>query len=137
MVWVSGCLGQIIALFAFTLRELSFCSRIKRKLRIAMELSRFEVAILLKNPLHSDYYRSSIFHSLPVILSRFERSLQDLSKDIKSVDRGQKHIELHLSKVGLSFEFSQAYSPRPPKEIVAHCHYSAAIESGEVPCFHI
>jgi len=55
-----------------------------------------------------------------------KRALQDLSEYIKSVNRGQEFIELHLSRVGLLFEFSQAYFPRPPKEIVAHCHYSPA-----------
>jgi len=66
------------------------------------------------------------FHSFLMIVSRLERSFQDLSDDINSIDRGQGLIEFHLSKVGLLFKFSKAYSPRPPKEIVAHCHYSPA-----------
>jgi len=89
-----------------------------------MELSRFD---LFKSLICSNHCQLTSFHSFPVILSQLERSLQDLSKDIKSVNRGQELIELHLSKVGLPFKFSQAYSPRPPKEIVAHCHYSPAI----------
>jgi len=59
-----------------------------------------------------------------MILLWLERSRYVLSEDIKIADRGQELIELHLSKVDLLFEFSQAYSPRPPKEIVALCHYS-------------
>jgi len=62
----------------------------------------------------------------PEILSQLERALQDLFEDIQSINRGQELIKLHLSKVGLLFDFSQAYSPRPPKEIVAHHHYSPA-----------
>jgi len=52
--------------------------------------------------------------------------LQDLSENVKSIDRGQELVKLHLSEVGLLFEFSNAYSTRPPKEIVALCHYSPA-----------
>jgi len=66
------------------------------------------------------------FYSFSKLLSRLDRVLQDLSKDAKSVNRKQEFIELHLSKVGLFFDFSLAYFPRPPKEIVAHCHYSSA-----------
>jgi len=70
-----------------------------------------------------------------VILSWLERSLQDLFKDIKSIDRRQKLIKFHLSKVGLLFEFSQAYSPRPPKEIVTLHNYSpASIKSYAMLC---
>jgi len=82
--------------------------------------------VFLKNPLCSNRRHSTSFYSFPEILSRLERALQDLSKDVKSVDRGQELIELHLSKVGLLFDFSLAYSPRPPKEIVALRHYSSA-----------
>jgi len=60
------------------------------------------------------------------MFSLLESSLQDLSNNIKSIDRGQELIELHLFEVGLLFKFSQAYSPRPPKEIVTLCHYSPA-----------
>jgi len=74
------------------------------------------------------------FLLFPAILSQLERALQDLSKDVKSVDRGQELIELHLSKVGLLFNFSLAYSPRPPKEIVAHHHYSPANDTGGALC---
>jgi len=127
MVWVSGCLGQIIALFASTLWELSIHARIKRKLWIvAAELSRSEVAVFFKNPLHSNGCHSTSFYSFPVILSQFRRAHQDLIEDIKVVDREQELTDFPLSKVGLFFEFSQAYSPRPPKEIVAHHHYSPA-----------
>jgi len=51
---------------------------------------------------------------------------QHLSGDIKVVDRGQELVKFHLSKVGLFLQVPKAYSPRPPKEIVAHCHYSPA-----------
>jgi len=61
-----------------------------------------------------------------MILSQLERLLQDLSEDFKSINRGQELIELLLSKFGLLFEFSKVYSTRPPKEIVALCHYSPA-----------
>jgi len=45
-------------------------------------------------------------------------------------------MELHLSEVGLLFKFSKAYSPRPPKEIVAHCHHSPATWHG-CYCFFV
>jgi len=61
-----------------------------------------------------------------MVFSRLKRSLQDLFEDIKSIDRKQELIELHLSKVSLLFKFFQVYSPRPPKEIVALCHYFPA-----------
>jgi len=109
-----------------------------------MELSRFEAVVFLKNPLHSSHCCSTSFHSFPVILSWLERSFQELSADTKSIDRGQELIELHLSKVGLVFEFSKACSPRPPREIVAHCHYSparltviACSTSGWIPYYYI
>jgi len=82
--------------------------------------------VFLKNPLRSNHCRSTSFYYFPVILSRLESALQKLCEDVKSVDREQELIELHLSKVGLLFEFSKAYPPRPPKEIVAHRHYSSA-----------
>jgi len=63
-----------------------------------------------------------------VILSWLERSHQDLSEDVKSIVRKQELIKLNLSEVGLLLEFSKAYSPRSPKEIVALCHYSPAKE---------
>jgi len=47
-----------------------------------------------------------------VILLQLERLIQDLFKDVKSIDRGQELIKLHLSEVGLLFEFSKAYSPK-------------------------
>jgi len=47
-------------------------------------------------------------------------------RDVKVVDRKQELVELHLSKVGLFLQAPKAYSPRPPKEIVAHRHYSPA-----------
>jgi len=61
-----------------------------------------------------------------VILSWLERSHQDLSEDVKSIVRKQELIKLNLSEVGLLLEFSKAYSPRSPKEVVAHRHYSPA-----------
>jgi len=76
------------------------------------------------------------FYSFPEILSWLEKALQDLLfENIKRVDRGQELIELHLSKVGLLFKFSQAYSPRPPMEIVALCHYSPAIYLPFIACW--
>jgi len=85
-----------------------------------------EVAVLFKSPLCGDCCLSTSFHSFPVILSRLESTHQDLSGDVKVVDRGQELVELHLSKVGLFLQAPKAYSPRPPKEIVAHRHYSPA-----------
>ena len=61
-----------------------------------------------------------------MILSRLASTHQDLSGNVKVVDREQELVELHLSKFGLFLQVPKAYSPRPPKEIVAHCHYSPA-----------
>jgi len=126
-VQIPSCLGYIIALSTSTLWELSFCARVKVELQTEPELSRSEVVVLLKSPLCGYCCCSTSLHSFSsVILSQLESTHQDLSGDVKVVDRGQELVELHLSKVGLLFEFSQAYSPRPPKEIVALCHYSPA-----------
>jgi len=125
-VRIPGCLGWSIALFASTLREEESYARIKVELRIEPELSRSEVAVLLKSPFCGYCCLSTSFHSFSVILSRLDSTHQDLSGAVKVVDGKQEPVELHLSKVSLLFKFSNAYSPRPSKEIVAHCHYSPA-----------
>ncbi len=71
-----------------------------------------------------------------MILSWLERSFQDHSEAVKSIDRGQELIEFHLSEVSLLFDFSKAYFPRPPKEIVAHCHYSPASQHSKHKIHH-
>jgi len=111
-VQIPGCLGHIIALIASTLQEEAIYAKLKVELRIAAELSRFEVAVFLKNPVRSNRCRSTSFHYFPVIRLRLERSVQDLSEDVKSVDRGQELIGFHLSEVGQLFEFSQGLLPK-------------------------
>jgi len=92
-----------------------------------VEISISKVAVLLKKSLRSNRCGSTSFYSFPEILSWLERAAQDLFKDVKSIDREQELIEFHLSKVGLFLQVLKAYSPRPPKEIVAHRHYSPAM----------
>ena len=91
-----------------------------------MEISVSKVAVLLKKPLRSNRSRSTSFYSFPEILSRLERALQDLSRDIRFTDRSPDLIDRRLPEVGLFFDFSLAYPSRPPKEIVAYRHYSPA-----------
>jgi len=91
-----------------------------------LELSRSEVAVLPKSHLCGYCCCLASFHSFSVILSRLERAFQDLSEDVKSIDRQQELVKFHLSEVSLFLQAPKAYSPRPPKEIVAHCHYSPA-----------
>jgi len=92
-----------------------------------VEISISKVAVLLKKPLRSNRRRSTSFYSFQEILSRLERALQDLSRDIRFTDRAPpEFIDRRLPEVGLFFDFSLAYPSRPPKEIVAYRHYSPA-----------
>jgi len=126
MVQIPDCLGHIIALIAFTLQEEENCARIKVELRTEPELSRSEVVVLLKSP-HCGYCcLSTSFHSFSVILSRLERALQDLPKTLKLLIENRNSLSFTCPKLAYFSKFPKAYSPRPPKEIVAHRHYSPA-----------